>query len=61
MEERGRVERMYTDERRRGSRYKDAELVNSGIRRIEGAVGGERGIWEWKEEGRSDAEVYGVF
>ena len=61
LEERRRVERVYTDERRRRSGYKDSELINSRIRRIEGAVGGEGGIGEGEEEGRCDAKVYGVF
>lgn len=35
-------------------------MVNSGVRRIEGAVRGERGTAKRKQEGRRDSEVDGI-
>lgn len=60
LEQRGRVQSVDADEGRRGARDEDAELVDGGVGRVEGAVAAEGGAGEGEEEGWGDALVDAV-
>ena len=61
LEEGRRVEVVDAEERGRGTRNEDADLVEEVVGRVEGAVMFERGRREGKEQHRVEAEIDGVF